>query len=492
PRSIAVDNEDHVWIGTRDHGLFCLSFDNLHLVSIEHLTTENGLPENFINNLQCDDDNMVWACTPAGLDRIRLEKGRFMIDNFTYSQDNYQSVYHIQSSRHGVHWALVKGGFMKILSSPREDSASQTGRYLPQVLFSQVIVDNRQVTDTTRKILSLSYDRNNISFFVGVTSFINETQTRYSYFLEGSSHPGWSPLSRQSAINFANLPPGKYTLQVKARFLSGSYPDQQAGYAFVIRPPWWLTGWFWVAVMIGLIGLTLAAIRLYTRRRLEIQRVALERKQAIERERTRIATDMHDDLGAGLSRIRFLSETIGIKRQQQLPIEEEITGIREYSHEMIDKMGEIVWALNEKNDSLSDLLSYTRSYAAEYLLQAGIRCAIEMPDDPPFRFVSGEFRRNVYLIIKEALHNIVKHAQAENVFIHIAVDGDLVIIIRDDGVGFDPGYVRPFRNGLYNMQKRVRDIGGVLIIESGRNGMAGKSAGEGNPGGTSLRLSAPL
>ena len=94
----------------------------------------------------------------------------------------------------------------------------------------------------------------------------------------------------------------------------------------------------------------------------------LEKQQAIEKERTRIATDMHDDLGAGLSRIKFLSETIGIKKQQQQPIEEEISKIRDYTHEMIDKMGEIVWALNEKNDSLSDLLSYTRSYAVEYLI----------------------------------------------------------------------------------------------------------------------------
>jgi signal transduction histidine kinase len=78
---------------------------------------------------------------------------------------------------------------------------------------------------------------------------------------------------------------------------------------------------------------------------------------------------MHDDLGSGLSRIKFLSETIGIKKHQLQPIEEDINKIRQYSHEMIDKMGEIVWALNEKNDSLTDLLSYTRSYTVEYLSQ---------------------------------------------------------------------------------------------------------------------------
>src|SRR5258707_5995580 len=99
---------------------------------------------------------------------------------------------------------------------------------------------------------------------------------------------------------------------------------------------------------------------------MEQKKAILEKKQAIEKERPRIATDMHDDLGAGLSKIKFLSETIGIKKQQHKPIEEDIDKIREYSHDMIYKMGEIVWALNQKNDSLSDLLSYTRAYAAEY------------------------------------------------------------------------------------------------------------------------------
>src|SRR6185503_4982730 len=98
-------------------------------------------------------------------------------------------------------------------------------------------------------------------------------------------------------------------------------------------------------------------------------------------------------------------------------VEEDISSIREYSHEMIGKMGEIVWALNEKNDSLNDLLSYTRSYSVEYLSQNGIECSVHIPEYIPEHSVSGEFRRNIYLSVKEALHNIVKHAQAKHVSI---------------------------------------------------------------------------
>src|SRR5678815_884727 len=181
----------------------------------------------------------------------------------------------------------------------------------------------------------------------------------------------------------------------------------------------WQTWWFRSVAGVLIIGLLITGFRFYYRRKLEKQMAVLEKRQAIEKERTRIATDMHADLGAGLSRIKFLSETIGIKKHQLLPIEEDINKIREYSHEMIDKMGEIVWALNEKNDSLTDLLSYTRSYTAEYLSQNGIRCTVDSPESLPAGLVSGEIRRNIFLTVKEALHNIVKHSQADNVWIDI-------------------------------------------------------------------------
>src|SRR6185436_845342 len=166
------------------------------------------------------------------------------------------------------------------------------------------------------------------------------------------------------------------------------------------------------------------------------------------------------DLGAGLSQIKFLSEAIGMRRQKNLPIEEEVSSIRSFSDEMIDKMGEIVWALNEKNDSLNDLLSYTRVYAMEYLSQNGIKCVVEAPDHLPSGFVNGEFRRNVYLTVKEALHNVVKHAQASSVIIKIYVADRLEFSIEDNGVGFDRTNIRQFSNGLTNMENRIKGING--------------------------------
>jgi len=249
-------------------------------------------------------------------------------------------------------------------------------------------------------------------------------------------------------------------------------------YKFSIAPAWWQTWWFRSIAGLVIIGLFISGFRFYYRRKLEKQMAFLEKKQAIEKERTRIATDMHDDLGAGLSRIKFLSESIGIKKQQQQPIEEDVNKIREYSHEMIDKMGEIVWALNEKNDSLSDLLSYTRAYTMEYLSQNGIDCKTEMPDSFPSGFVSGEFRRNVFLTIKEALHNVVKHSQATEVKLTVTINHHLLIRLKDNGTGFNKNNIRLFSNGLSNMESRVKEIGGKIEII--------------NKEGTLVNLSIPL
>jgi signal transduction histidine kinase len=145
---------------------------------------------------------------------------------------------------------------------------------------------------------------------------------------------------------------------------------------------------------------------------------------------------------------------------------------------MIDKMGEIVWALNEKNDSLSDLLSYTRAYAMEYLSQNGINCKAELPDQLPSLFVSGEFRRNIFLTIKEALHNVVKHAQATEVTLSVSIHQHLSIRLKDNGTGFDQSHIRPFSNGLQNMKTRVNEIGGHMEII--------------NHSGTLIRLTVPL
>ena len=459
PRSITVDKYNHVWIGSRYNGVYQFKYDGLSLQFVKQYTTKEGLTNNFIYALACGRNNTIWIGTQTGLDKIFFKNGKYMITNPGKNNDIFQSVFIIRTGKDGTTWAMNNDGtLIKILP----ESSTQVP-YTPSLLLTSIKVNDSLQFPAYHEF---SYNQSNFSFTVAATSFLNERSIRYSYLLEGSGNPQWSEPSNVSTFNFIHLTPGVYVLHIKAEFPEEKYSFQTISYSFTIHPAWWQTWWFRSAFGLFFIAITVFAIRRYYKRKLEKQKTFLEKQQAVEKERTRIATDMHDDLGAGLSRIKFLSETIGIKKQQQQPIEEEITKIREYSHEMIDKMGEIVWALNERNDTLSDLLTYTRAYAMEYVSQNGISCTVKMPSSSESYFLSGEFRRNIFLSVKEVLHNIIKHAGASQVMIHIEAEKELKIEISDNGVGFNPKAIKQFSNGLHNIDKRMKEINGKAEVSS--------------------------
>jgi signal transduction histidine kinase/ligand-binding sensor domain-containing protein len=460
PRSITADNDGNIWIGTRDQGLFYFLLDGLTIRSVKNITTKDGLTENFIGRLFCDKDNNIWACSPSGVDRIKFSRNNFLIENITKSNNFYLPSAKVVQSANGTIWILTSAGI--VTYSPNRATIVD---WKPKLIFYDIVYSNKG-EQPIPKSHELKYFQNNLAFHLSAPTYIDEKQTRFSYNLEGSGNENWSEPSTNTSINLVNLSPGEYTLKAKAIFLHGLYPEIESEYSFTILPPWWLTWWFKSLVALVIIGLAFLGIKFYINRKLELQRVMLGKKQAIEKERTRIATDMHDDLGAGLSQIKFLSEAIGMKRQKHLPIEEEVSSIRSFSDEMIDKMGEIVWALNEKNDTLNDLLSYTRSYAVEYLEQNGIKCHVDEPDNIPQLNVNSEFRRNIYLTVKESLHNIVKHAQASEVFMQIEIGKWLMIKISDNGIGLNNSTPGEFGNGLISMRNRMIELGGSFEIVS--------------------------
>ncbi len=237
--------------------------------------------------------------------------------------------------------------------------------------------------------------------------------------------------------------------------------------------------WLWVSA-VGLIALLLIVILLIRnfRQKQKINEQSLlnlkaeqylQHKMELEKERTRIATDMHDDLGAGLSTIRFLSEKV--KRNSfSDATKADAEKIVNNSNELLQKMNELIWAMNEKNDTLEDLLFYTRSYAADYCEANNLQVHISMPTNIPDLIVNGEFRRNVFLCVKESLHNIIKHAAANNVAIQFETNTHLNISIADDGKGF-PEQGKHTGNGLRNMKMRMEMLGGKFEVRD-KNGVS--------------------
>jgi signal transduction histidine kinase/ligand-binding sensor domain-containing protein len=459
PRCLTIDKNGVAWVGTRSHGLMAFTLENGQLKRVLHLQRRQGLTDDFITSLACDSSNNILVGSQTGLDRIILNnRNEYRIENITKRNNTFGYIAYVWVNGKSEASAILRNG--KILKiAPVKNAATA----FEPALFIEEMKVNGTIVQPGRG-MELPYTQRNLTINMAAPSFVDEKQVQYSYQLQGSGNNDWSEASSNPDFNFVNLSPGKYTLHVKASFPSTDYASRYLSYSFSIIPPWWKTVWFRILAGVLIIILVTITIRIYYRRKLEKQMVLLEKQQAVEKERTRIATDMHDDLGAGLSKIKFLSETIGIKKQQHQPIEEDIGKIREYSHDMIDKMGEIVWALNQKNDSVSDLLSYTRAYAAEYLTQNGIQCSFHAPEQFSGQFVSGEFRRNIYLTVKEALHNVVKHAQASRVCITISTETDLQISIHDNGCGFNEKNIRPFSNGLGNMKKRMESMGGSCRI----------------------------
>lgn len=201
----------------------------------------------------------------------------------------------------------------------------------------------------------------------------------------------------------------------------------------------------------------------------ESEKQSYESKLAIlkaqQNERNRISTDMHDDLGAGVTAIRLYSE-LAKKRMGENNIPE-IDKISSSANELLNNMNAIIWTMSSSNDSLDSMAAYIRGYALEYFDGTGICCHIDIDEELPALIVSGELRRNIYLVVKEALNNILKHSRATEVFMSLKkAPQSLLFCIQDNGTGIDFDNIRRFGNGLKNMQKRMDKSGIKLTIEN--------------------------
>jgi signal transduction histidine kinase len=212
----------------------------------------------------------------------------------------------------------------------------------------------------------------------------------------------------------------------------------------------------------------IASIQKEEKLKLETERKEMEKQVAVlaakQDERNRISVDMHDELGSGVTAIRLMSEIVKSKmKDQTLP---EIEKISNSANELINKMNTIIWTMTSSNDTVENLVAYIRSYAVEFFENTSIDCYFTMPATIPPREISGEKRRNIFLSVKEALNNVLKHSQSSVVKIGIAVNDRLIIEIQDDGVGINMEKLRKFGNGLNNMKKRMASIEGGFDIQN--------------------------
>jgi signal transduction histidine kinase len=469
PRDVLYWGGDTFCIGTRNLGLVLAKAGNGGYRYISAVGKNRGLSNDFITGMQKTGTNTLLTATPTGLDLLHFYPGDTTVEQLYGRINVFTGVRQLARLNDSTVLALNDDN---TLNQVDLRPGSRTG-FVPRLFWNQIKA-NGQVVDTLQAA-AFAYNQNNLHFSVSAPSFIDEKNIRFRFLLTG----GERDMEQQGLLpgfDMTNLPPGNYRLQVTANVPGYQFVMQPLEYRFTIAKPFWQTIGF-IAGMAALLLLSAFAIfRGVLRRRLQQQRIQLEKEKAVASERTRIATDMHDDLGAGISTIKYLSQSApfiapAVQKENNLKIAAQ-------ADELVDKMNDIIWAMNENNDTLDNLLYYCKAWVVEYCDAHHLQAAVLIPDAIPQYTVRGDIRQHIFLCIKEAVHNIVKHAGATAMQLKFShSDGKLDIVISDNGRGYDRQKIKP-GNGLYNMQKRMQQLKGSLKTE--------------NTNGTSLHFLVPL
>jgi signal transduction histidine kinase/sugar lactone lactonase YvrE len=450
-RALLEDRQGRIWVGMRSGGLSVLSG-----ASWSTVTVRDGLPSNTIWAMSEDTAGRVWLGTAVGA--VRVDS---LAPLRTYNKTELAGspVFALGRFHSGMMWFISVDGVT--VYDPTMDMMPVPP---PGVYVTDVLVDGSSI-DFSGEI-SLSHDRNTCTIEFVSPSFVYEDAVRYRYRMQPRD-TAWQEPIVAPRVTYEFLSPGSYQFEVEAINGGGVFSTRPAVLAITVVPPWWESGWFVALAWLGCALAIAASVRALEIRALRRKMEALEREQALEKERLRIARDMHDEIGSTLSEITILSELARQPSSSPGKVEATVDVIAVKARQVLENIGEIIWATNPKNDEFGNLASYVRNYALRYCDNAGIQCVVEIPDSLPAARLSAEQRRNVFLIIKEGLHNVVKHARATTVTLRLAVvDSRFELEIRDNGKGFDVAHRGVAGTGLSNMKHRAEEIGGVLTVAS--------------------------
>ena len=420
---------------------------------------KDGLSSNVVFSIQEDDESDLWLSTMKGISKFNPKTGQFK---------NYDKSYGFNNNRFFPDAGCkTKNGEIYFggpgLTRFHPDNIKDNPFIAPIVLTTF-----RKFNEPFpfREEINLPYTENFISFEFAALSFISPERNQYAYKMEGLDKD-WVYTGTRRYATFSQLEPGEYIFRVKGSNNDGVWNEAGTSITIIITPPWWKTWWFTTFFWVTIAGSVGGTLRYVEKRKLQKKIERLERERALEKERVRISQDMHDEVGSSLSEISILSELLKRDMGKSEEAELHLRDISERSAEVIENIGQIIWAINPRNDPLDNLVAHLRLYTADYIRKAGIKYRFEIPDNIPAYHLSAEVRRNVFLVVKEALHNIVKHSCASEVQVRVDfLQSQMIISVKDDGKGFSIDQKLGSGNGLHNMQKRIENIGGIFKIES--------------------------
>ena len=326
-----------------------------------------------------------------------------------------------------------------------------------------VIINRLRTGNTEQYLVSLKQQQWNVSFKdaieieVSAINFSNEKGNRIYYQLEGRDND-WKELTGNPVIRYDQLPPDNYIFKVKARNGDAVW-SKETILSFKVMPPFWRTWWFISLAILATAGILFV-----------IYRYRLQKALEMERLRTRIATDLHDDIGATLSSISMYSQAVKTQLKEKNPhLENVLDKMGENSRDMVNSMSDIVWAINPENDEGEKLIQRMENYARDICAVKGVQLKFEADDKIKSLRLPLEHRKNIYLIFKESLNNALKYSCAKNIMVSVGKNGnEIILTIQDDGKGFNPETVKK-GNGLKNLYTRATEINGQIKIISAEN-----------------------
>lgn len=453
--------KEEVWAAT-GNGISIFSAEGKLLNPYSSLASLTGevvyaiLPDNF---------GRVWFSGMNGIGCISRDRKRVI--RFTM-RNNLQSLeFNHNAALLGPGGRICFGGINGL--NCIDPSWVKTERELPRIhLFNLYVSDTIFSKGIPPDGISLSLSREaaHLHGSVYTSGYGDAHEQGFSFLLEGYEKE-WNTPVASPAFAYRNLPPGEYRLLVRYTdpFLNTGTPIPLLTVKVV--PAFWQTLWFAALLTIAIIAITVFIVKKIQHFRYINRIKALEQEHAIEKERLRISKDMHDEVGASLTRISILSEIAKSRQQEPDKTQKVIEQISEIAGNVVDELSEIIWAMNPKNDSLDNFAAYVRRYASTYLEASTVDVKFHFPDTVPSLPMSAELRRNLFLVIKEALHNVIKHSGALKVMIELQIEKKcLSINLKDNGRGFDGKLLPGTGNGLHNMRRRMEDCGGTFRIIS--------------------------
>jgi signal transduction histidine kinase/ligand-binding sensor domain-containing protein len=461
---LVVDSNDHVWICDHGHGI--LEFDPL--VKRYHLYSSNqGLPNPDINGMAFDSKHQtIWINTYSGISSFDIKTHRFAAYRMTEGLYPGEGVSRLDFSAGKLLVSFRDGHFSYATAENLNPNLE-----IPPIVFTQLTINGKEwqgagdINNLSK--INLNYYQNYISFSFAALNYTQPKNNQYACRLDPVDK-NWVPRQTRNYAIYSNLEPGTYVFHVKGCNNNGMWNQTGRSITIVIAPAWWQTWFFRTALILALLTLVFFSTRYYFKQELKLQQEQFEKQKAVENIRSKLSRDIHDEIGSGLTKISLMSQCLKLNFDTNKAVDPNLVQkITDTSKEIIGNLGEVVWAINPQHDNLASLLAYIRNYIAHLFEETAVQYLIDFPEKIPAITIHPELKRNLFLVIKESLNNILKHAAATEVIIHFQFTrGKYCFNIIDNGKGIIDLKGRDFGNGLMNMKNRMQAVNGLFNITS--------------------------